>query len=52
MEPGDSMCIHKGTTINPILRQIKPITRIDNYFFKIHSNVVLPSTHRLFLLKC
>ena len=28
----------------PILSRINPIPRIDTYFFKIHSNIVLPST--------
>ena len=25
------------------LNQMNPIPRVDNYFFKIHSNIVLPS---------
>ena len=28
----------------PILSRMNPIARIDTYFFKIHSNIVLPST--------
>ena len=32
----------QGLSINPILSRINPIIRIDIYFFKIHSNTVLP----------
>ena len=32
-----------------ILSRIFPISPIDTYFFKIHSNIVLPSTPRLCL---
>jgi hypothetical protein len=35
--------IHKGSPIIHILNQINPIPRIDTYFFKVHSNIVLPS---------
>ena len=38
--------LSKGTPIIPILSRINPIPRIDAYFFKIHSNIVLPSTPR------
>ena len=38
--------IHKGPPIIHILSQINPITRIDTYLFKVHSNIVLPSTPR------
>ena len=31
----------------PILSRINQIPHIDTYFFKIHSNIVLPSTSRL-----
>ena len=30
---------HEGSLIIPILSQINPISRIDNYFFKVHSNI-------------
>ena len=30
--------------IIPILSRINPIPRIDTYFFKVHSNIVLPSS--------
>ena len=35
--------IHKGSLVIPILSPINPIPHIDIYFFKIHSNIVLPS---------
>ena len=38
--------IHKGCPIIPIQSRINPISRIDTYLFKIHSNIVLPSTTR------
>jgi hypothetical protein len=41
--------IHKGSPIIPILNQINPIPRIDTYFFKIRSNIVI--TNRLDLPK-
>ena len=34
--------IHKDSSIIPVLSRINPIPRIDTYFFKIHSNTVLP----------
>jgi hypothetical protein len=40
------MCIHMGFPTTPILNQINPIARIDTYFFRVHSNMVLPSTPR------
>ena len=49
MDPEVQYCIHKDTPIIPILRRINPIPRIDTYFFKIHSNIVLPSTPWPFL---
>ena len=33
----------KGPPIIPILSRINPIPRIDIYFFKVLSNIVLPS---------
>ena len=30
--------------IIPILSRINPFTRTDTYLFKVHSNIVLPST--------
>ena len=41
MEPAGSMPNSQGPSNNPILILINPI---DIYFFKIHSNIVLPST--------
>jgi hypothetical protein len=38
--------IHKGSQVIPILSPIKSILRINTYFFKVHSNIVLPSTPR------
>ena len=38
--------IQKGSPVMPILRRIKHFPRIDTYFFKIHCNIVLPSTPR------
>ena len=38
--------IHKSSPIIPILSPIKSIPPINTYFFKIHSNTVLPSTPR------
>jgi len=35
-----------GSPIIPILSQMNPIPGIDTYFFKIHSNIVLPSMPR------
>jgi hypothetical protein len=39
MEPGGSMSHSQGF---PILSLINPLSRIDTYLFKIHSNIVLP----------
>ena len=44
MEPGGSIYIHEGSPIIPILSRLNPILRIDTYLFKVHSNIVLPST--------
>ena len=30
----------------PMLSRINPIPRIDTYFFKVHSNIVLPTKPR------
>ena len=38
--------IHKGSPIIPILSRINPIPRMDTHIFKIHFNIVLPSTTR------
>jgi hypothetical protein len=38
--------IHKCSPIIPILSRINTIPRIDTYFLKFHSNIVLPSTPR------
>ena len=42
MKPGGSM--PQCSPIIPILSRVNPISRIDTYFFRIHSNIVLPST--------
>ena len=42
--------IHNGSPITPILSRINPIPHIDTYFFKIHSNIVFPSTPRSYFL--
>ena len=39
--------MHKSSLLIPILNPLNPIPRIDTYFFKIHSNIVLPPTSRL-----
>ena len=39
-----SVGAHKGSPVIPNLCRISRITCIDTYFFKIHSNIVLPST--------
>ena len=41
MEPEGSMLYSQEHSNNPILSRINPITRIDTYFFKVHSNIVL-----------
>ena len=47
MQPGGSMSHSQGLSpIIPILSRINPIPRIDTYLFKVHSNIVLPSTPR------
>jgi hypothetical protein len=38
----------KRSPIIPILSWINPVPRFDIYFFKIHSNIIFPSTPRLF----
>ena len=43
MEPGGSMPHSQGLSNNP-----DPIPRIATYFYKIHSNIVLPSMPRPF----
>ena len=40
--------IHNVPLIIPILSRINQIPRTDTYFFKIHSNTVLPPTPRPF----
>jgi hypothetical protein len=37
----------QGLPIIPILSRINPVPPINTYFFKIHSNIVLPSMVRL-----
>ena len=44
MELGDSMPHSQGLSNNYALSEPnQPVPRIDIYFFKIHSNIVLPS---------
>ena len=47
MEPGDLMPHLQGSSIIPILSRVNLTPRIDTYFFKIHSNIVLPLTPSL-----
>ena len=44
MKPGGSIAQSQGSPIIRILSRINPIPRIDTYFFKIDSNIVLTST--------
>ena len=44
MNPGGSMSHSQGLSNNPYPEPNQPIPRIDTYFFKIHPNIVLPST--------
>ena len=46
LEPGGSMPYSQVLSNNPYLSRINSIPCIDTYFFKIHSNIVLPSTPR------
>ena len=46
MEPGGQYRIHKGSPVIPILSRINLIPRIDTCLFKVHSNIVFPSTPR------
>ena len=46
MEPGGSMPQSHGLSNNPYPEPNQPITRIDTYLFKVHSNIVRPSTPR------
>ena len=41
----------RGSPIIPILSKINQIPRVDTYFFKVHSNIVLPSTPRPSILR-
>ena len=50
MEPGGFMSPSKGLSDNLYMSRINPIPRIDDYLFKIHSNIVLYL--RLVLPKC
>jgi hypothetical protein len=36
----------QGLSNDPILSRINLVPRIDTYLFKVHSNIVLPSTPR------
>ena len=46
MEPRGSMLHSQGLPSNPYPSRINPIPHIDTYFFKIQSNIILPSTPR------
>ena len=46
MKPEGSMSHSQGLFDNPYTGRINPVPRIDTYFFKIHSNIVLPSAPR------
>ena len=46
MKPKGSMPHSKGLYKKPYVSRIIPIPLIDSYFFKIHSNIDLPSTPR------
>ena len=47
LKPGGSIPQSKRLPIIPTLSQINPIPHIDNYFFNIHSNIVLPYMPKL-----
>ena len=51
INPEAQCSIHKGSPIIPISSRINPIPRTATYLFKIHSNIVLPSTPRPFCCK-
>ena len=46
MEPGGSMLHSQGLSNNPMPSRINTIPLTDPYFFKVHSNIFLPSTPR------
>ena len=47
MEPGGSMPHSQGLSNKPYPEPNQPKSpRIDTYLFKVHSNIVLPSTPR------
>ena len=46
MEPGGSNSHLQGLSNNIDPQPNEPIPRMDTYFFKIHSNIVLSSTPR------
>ena len=45
-EPGGSMPHSQELSNNPYPEPNQPNSSYDNYFFKVHSNIVLPSTPR------
>ena len=46
MKPGGTMPSSQGLSNNPYPESIQPNSRIDTYFFKIHSNIVFSSMPR------
>ena len=46
MEHEGTMSHSQGLSNNPYPEPNNPIPRIDTYLFKVHSNIVLPSTPR------
>ena len=48
LEPGTSMPHSQGPSNNPYPEPNQSIPRIDTYFSKTHSNIVLPSRRRPF----
>jgi len=44
MEPKIHCLVHMGFVLVPILRDMNPIPIVKHCFFKIHFNIILPST--------
>ena len=47
MEPGDSMPHSQGFSKNPYSEPNRPNSRIDTYFFKVHSNIVYSGGNKM-----